>query len=63
MGNDQNIDSYKCPVCGKHTFEHLADFETCPVCGWINDGWYERGGANVKSLEACKREYLSEVAN
>lgn len=57
MAKENDKDERVCPVCGKHTFEHVSDFDTCPVCGWINDGWYERGGANVESLEECKRYY------
>ncbi len=25
---------YLCPVCEKHYFDSIDDFDTCPVCGW-----------------------------
>ena len=44
-----------CPCCEEHYFEYVDFFETCPVCGWQDDGVQRnepdyRGGANAESL-------------
>lgn len=46
-----------CPVCGNFSFEQRHDYDICDVCGWENDEYYERGGANYLSLNECKVIY------
>mgnify|MGYP003319970195 CR=1 FL=1 len=26
-----------CPVCRKYEFRDANSFDTCPVCGWVDD--------------------------
>lgn len=29
--------THKCPVCGRHEFEHRGSLDICEVCGWQDD--------------------------
>ncbi len=55
-----------CPVCGNHTFEEDDNFETCPMCGWVDDlvqrdnPDYE-DGANDISLNQYIKRYREEL--
>lgn len=58
-----NVFVFKCPVCGKYTFQSgPGSYEICPVCGWEDDkAQYKdpnlKGGANRLSLKEYKRQY------
>ncbi len=28
---------HMCPVCGKYEFPYDGSFDTCEVCGWVDD--------------------------
>lgn len=53
---------FKCPVCGKYTFQENDDYDICPVCMWENDGLQNKypdlaGGANDMSLNQAREAY------
>ena len=53
---------YRCPVCGKHSFEEINAYEICPICGWEDDPLQRRepdlkGGANSMSLNEAREAY------
>lgn len=58
-----NVFVFKCPVCGKYTFQSgPGSYEICPVCGWEDDkAQYKdpnlKGGANKLSLKEYKERY------
>lgn len=58
-----NVFVFKCPVCGKYTFQSgPGSYEICPVCGWEDDkAQYKdpnlKGGANRLSLKEYKKQY------
>lgn len=58
-----NVFVFKCPVCGKYTFQSgPGSYEICPVCGWEDDkAQYKdpnlKGGANKLSLKEYKEQY------
>lgn len=58
-----NVFLFKCPVCGKYTFQSgPGSYEICPVCGWEDDkAQYKdpnlKGGANKLSLKEYKKQY------
>lgn len=58
-----NVFVFKCPVCGKYTFQSgPGSYEICPVCGWEDDkAQYKdptlKGGANRLSLKEYKEQY------
>ena len=58
-----NVFVFKCPVCGKYTFQSgPGNYEICPVCGWEDDkAQYKdpnlKGGANKLSLKEYKKQY------
>lgn len=58
-----NVFVFKCPVCGKYTFQSgPGSYEICPVCGWEDDkAQYKdpnlKGGANRFSLKEYKEQY------
>ena len=58
-----NVFVFKCPVCGKYTFQTgPGSYEICPVCGWEDDkAQYKdpnlKGGANKLSLKEYKERY------
>ena len=58
-----NVFVFKCPVCGKYTFQSgPGSYEICPVCGWEDDkAQYKdpnlKGGANHLSLKEYKEQY------
>ena len=58
-----NVFVFKCPVCGKYTFQTgPGSYEICPVCGWEDDkAQYKdpnlKGGANRLSLKEYKKQY------
>ena len=58
-----NVFVFKCPVCGKYTFQSgPGSYEICPVCGWEDDkAQYKdpnlKGGANKLSLKEYKKQY------
>lgn len=48
---------YTCVCCGHKVFDHLFDFEICPVCGWEDDPTQirfpiEKGANKVCLIEA-----------
>lgn len=50
---------FKCPVCGRYTFQENDDYDICPVCMWENDGLQNKypdlaGGANDISLNQAR---------
>lgn len=51
-----------CPVCGRHTFEVVGDWDICPVCGWSSDPVQEAmhddpTGANSVSLNEARQNF------
>lgn len=58
-----NVFVFKCPVCGKYTFQSgPGSYEICLVCGWEDDkAQYKdpnlKGGANKLSLKEYKERY------
>ncbi len=57
------IKNYKCPVCGKHTFENNNTDTKCPVCFWWNDIVQNldpnfEGGENEMSLNEYRKNWL-----
>ena len=56
-----------CPVCQKHTFAEMGDYDICPICFWENDGYQydspQESGANRLSLNDYKKwwQKLNEV--
>ena len=53
---------YRCPVCGKHSFEEIGGYEICQICGWEDDPLQRRepdlrGGANSMSLNEAREAY------
>ena len=58
----------RCACCGEYVFDDDSIFEICPNCNWQQDAVYEekpdcRGGANKKSLNEYRKEYLAKKAN
>lgn len=56
---------FSCPCCHHHTLRTRGHFDTCPVCGWEDDGQDDhdadvvRGGPNGRlSLTAARQVYL-----
>ncbi len=59
------IDSIICPCCGEASLSELGGYEICNVCGWEDDPVQRddpsyAGGANDKSLDNYKKEWLSK---
>lgn len=46
-----------CPVCGKHEFENVCDYDICEYCGWENEDQFEAGNANGLSLADFQKRY------
>ena len=54
-----------CPVCRKHQFEKIGNYEICPVCNWEDDPVARKdpafeGGANHMSLEEARERYFEQ---
>ncbi len=47
-----------CPICGKHFFKEVNDFNICPFCGWENDGM-QNDDENLSGManELSQKEY------
>ena len=53
-----------CPCCGSNQITEQGGYEICDICGWEDDPVQSAdpsysGGANKKSLNEAKREWLS----
>ena len=64
---DIKSEKHKCPVCGQYEFPFDNSFFICPVCGWMDDGVQEEepdydGGANIYSLNQCRKMWKEEQA-
>ena len=46
-----------CPVCGQTEFQEECDYDICKHCGWENEDWFEKGGANTLSLVDFRKRY------
>lgn len=54
---------YPCPCCGNIVFYEKQNFEICNICHWQDDNVQfldrdYRGGANILSLNECKKIFL-----
>ena len=55
-------EEFKCPVCKKHYFKSVGDYEICPICHWEDDPVQRKdpdfkGGANKLSLNEAIKAY------
>lgn len=60
----EEIESLRCPICGKYYFPMRRSYEICPVCGWEDDpvqrGDEEyTGGANHMSVLEARAAYAA----
>ena len=61
LKNQTQNNGFLCPVCKRHSFVHPANFEECPVCEWVNDGYQadhpDALGENTISLNEAIETY------
>lgn len=51
---------HKCPVCHQYEFDGIISYDTCPVCGWEDDGsqnYPHSPAANHMSLREYRLRY------
>ena len=52
----------KCACCGEYTIPVKSEYETCPICGWIDDPYQNKNpdsldGRNPITLNQARKEY------
>lgn len=55
----------KCACCGEYVIPLGIDYQTCIICGWIDDDYQNRNpdateGKNTISLNEARRIYFSK---
>jgi len=67
-GVGSQVTKMKCACCGEYTIPVNSEYETCTVCGWIDDKFQNANpnsliGRNPISLNEARAAYKSTITN